>query len=70
MFDKFTEQVIEMVGRNRQSRSASLPEPRSWYMDNNGVIVSKPLVKEKENPYQMSLGRSGKVCFYYRYQQD
>ena len=58
-----------MVGRNRQSRSASLPEPRSWYMDNNGVIVSKPLVKEKENLTQMSLGKSGKAV-YYRYQQD
>jgi hypothetical protein len=31
-------------------------------MDNNGVIVSKPLVKEKENCTQMSLGKSGKAA--------
>jgi hypothetical protein len=45
----FNEQLFELIGRLRTQRSKTastkLPEPRSWFMDKNGKIVSEPLVQ-------------------------
>ena len=45
MLDNYTEQLFQMIERCKKgSRAASsLPEPREWYLDKDGVIVSKPL---------------------------
>jgi hypothetical protein len=50
----FNEQLFELIAllrRNRQaskaaSTKANIPEPRSWFMDKNGKIVSEPIVPQ------------------------
>jgi hypothetical protein len=57
-----------MIRRCRRYKSPSvenstkLPEPRVYEMDKNGVIVSKPLVKEKE-PCVATTSGSGKAAY-------
>lgn len=48
MRNRFNEQLFEMTGRCKRSKAASLPKARVWYMANNGVIVSRLLVKKNE----------------------
>jgi hypothetical protein len=62
----FNEQLFELIGllrRNRQaskaaSTKANIPEPRSWFMDKNGKIVSEPIVPQKDPCVSMSLGKA------------
>lgn len=54
-------EIVEFIASNGRSRAASvsvstLPEPREYYMDKNGKIVSKPITKEKDPCVSTTLG--------------